>query len=89
MDLKIAIDKIIEELKRAEKIHGGWPEDIIHQAAIVSEEAGELLQGAITYHYTKDLSSKECKKLMKETLLKKEAIHTGAMALRFLINMEE
>lgn len=73
----------IAELVRAEKKHPVWPTDIVHQAAIVAEEAGELLQAANNMlesgdEYGFDLSH-----------IRTEAIQTGAVALRLLINLEE
>jgi hypothetical protein len=72
-----AIEMIIAELRRAEIIHPFWPTDIIHQAATLGEEAGEVLQEANNYVYeggSKDQVVKEC-------------IHTGAMAIRMLVNL--
>jgi len=71
-----AILLIYQELGRAETIHPVWPEDAIHAAAIVSEEAGELVQAANDFIYDSGAKDK----------MQTEAVHTGAMAIRFLIN---
>jgi len=72
-----AIHEIIMELERAEKKHPAWPKDVVHAAAIVNEEAGELIRAALQYQY-EDGESKE---------LVKEAIHTAATCIRFLKNL--
>ena len=68
------IKLIKTELKRAKKIHPVFPDDIVHQAAIVSEEAGEMVQAALNYYY--HTGSIEC--------IEHELIQTGAMVLRML-----
>jgi len=49
-----AIDKILEELARAEKKHPIWPKDIVHAGAIVAEEAGELTRATLNHVYEND-----------------------------------
>lgn len=68
------IAAVFEELKRAEEEYPMWPDDIVHAAAIVGEEAGELIRASIDWYYGRG-NSVECRK---------EAIQTAAMALRFL-----
>lgn len=70
-----ALKKITEELLRARELHPSWPEDSIHQAAIVQEEAGELIRAALQHEFD------DAPKQPMET----EAIQTAAMALRFLL----
>lgn len=72
-----AISQINDELAAAEKKHPTWPTDIIHASAILNEEAGELTQAAIDYHY--DIGSLEA--------IRREAAQVGAMAIRVLINL--
>lgn len=72
-----AVELILAELERAEKLHPHWPVDIIHDAAIVAEESGELIQATLQYKYENGSHYK----------IEQEAIHTGAMAIRFLINL--
>jgi len=78
MNFHEAISLICHELGRAESIHPIWPKDAIHAAAVVSEEAGELVQAANDFVY--DQGSKD--------RMQTEAIHTGAMAIRFLIHKD-
>lgn len=75
-----AVELILAELDRAEKLHSIWPTDKIRAAALVSEESGELVQACNNFEYSYDLES--LRKAMET-----EAIHTGAMAIRFLINL--
>lgn len=70
-----ALKKVSEELVRARDLHPSWPEDSIHQAAIVQEEAGELIRAALQHEFD------DAPKKPMET----EAIQTAAMALRFLL----
>ncbi len=74
-----AIELLLAELDRAQRLHPKWPDDEVHAAAIVAEEAGELIKATLNYYYHNGGRDD----------MRTEAIHTGAMALRFLINMEE
>lgn len=69
-------NQIMDEFTRAKKLHPKWPDDPIHQAAIVAEEAGELLRAAIDVRFFGGDIWK----------MRKEAIQTAAMAVRFLMN---
>ncbi len=79
MKIEIALAQIFSEIDRAEKLHPDWPSNPIHQAAIVTEEAGELLQASLNHNEHKG---------SKKAIIT-EAIHTAASALRFLKNVEE
>lgn len=68
---------IVKEYRRAKEKHQFWPADPIHAAAIVAEESGELIRAALQLGY--EHGSKED--------LQKEAIQTGAMCLRLLLNL--
>jgi len=72
-----AIELIKNELRKAEEKHPLWPVDPIHAAAILAEEAGELVQACIDYTY-KDTDGHKAVT---------EAAQCGAMALRFLIGV--
>ena len=73
-----ALHEILWELGHAEILHPNWPADVIHQAAIVAEEAGELVQAANDHVYKAPCPDR----------LRTEAVQLGAMAIRFLINLE-
>lgn len=67
-------ENILTELKRAEVKIPFWPTDVIHAAAIVNEESGELIRAALQLKYENGNISE----------LKKEAIQCAAMCIRFL-----
>jgi len=79
MNSQKTVDFILAEVKRAENLHPRWPEDIIHAAAIVSEESGELIQAALNHVYFGDDREK----------IRKEAIQTAATCIRLLKNMDD
>ncbi|HEY9362181.1 MAG TPA: hypothetical protein VIQ00_02885 [Chitinophagaceae bacterium] len=70
---------IANELERATEKHPNFPKDKIHAAAIVGEESGELLRSAIQFE----------KEGGRYYDMHDEAIQTGAMAIRFLLNAPE
>ncbi len=74
-----SIGMIVEEVERATSKYPNWPTDIIHAAAIVAEETGELVREAnLAVHEAK--MNDECVK---------GAVQTGAMAVRFLLNYDK
>ena len=73
----LAIDAVIDELRKAEAKHPGWPEDKIHAVAIMIEEAGESMQAAIDCVYSEGDIEK----------LRVELAQTGAMAIRALMHL--
>lgn len=77
MNINDVRTKIGEERERAEKLHPDWPKDIVYRAAIVCEEAGEFLKAVLDYKSNKGSADDVIK----------EAIQTGAMIERFLINV--
>ncbi|OWF73311.1 hypothetical protein B4902_08510 [Yersinia frederiksenii] len=71
--------EIIHEAVRAADIHPKWPTDVVHAVSILTEESGELMKAAIEYHYNNgDIEA-----------VREEAIQTGAMALRVLLNIDK
>lgn len=73
-----AIQKIQEELVKAESKHPFWPTDILHQIAIVNEESGEATRAALQYQNEKG----ELKEVQTEL------IQTAAMCIRMLKNLD-
>lgn len=69
------ISDIMEEVTKASFKFPQWPVDMIHAAAIVAEEAGELSQAALQCTYEGAESDNA----------EKEAIQTACTAIRFLI----
>jgi hypothetical protein len=79
IDTKRWIICILTELDAAKKKHPDWPSDSIHGAAIVAEESGELVRASLNYRYEKG----------RFFDMHKEAIQTGATAIRFLQGLPE
>lgn len=73
-EVQLALFQIAAEFQRAVNKHPNWPTDVIHQAAIVGEESGELIRAALQESYEHGHNDES----------RKEAVQTGAMALRFL-----
>ena len=69
---------IIQELEKAKAKWPAWPTDPIHAASVLSEEAGELVQACNDFCYS-------CGSVDQMEL---EARQVGAMALRFLENID-
>jgi NTP pyrophosphatase (non-canonical NTP hydrolase) len=78
MNTTNAFAAFLLELDRAEKLHPNWPKDIVHQAAILAEEVGELIRSANRVRW-EDADPLECQE---------EAVQVGAMCLRFLRALE-
>jgi NTP pyrophosphatase (non-canonical NTP hydrolase) len=76
------LDDILKELKRAKKKHPNWPDHIVARAAIVGEEAGELIRASLIYKYEIGKNIEESEKVKAD--MRKEAIHTAATCIRFL-----
>jgi hypothetical protein len=51
MVLRHAIQQVVDELGKATQKHPFWPGDVIHQSAIVAEEAGEAVRAALQSVY--------------------------------------
>ena len=79
LDQKRWLCTIIQEYHHAKEKHPDWSNDLIHRAAIVAEECGELVQAALQHHYEGG----------QYYLMHKEAIQTAATCLRFLIEAPE
>lgn len=73
---QMIIDKIMAEVERAEELHPNWPDDLIHAAAIVCEESGELIRAALNHYY----HGEKAEKIYIET------IQVAASAIRLLKN---
>lgn len=67
-----------EYLKAKEK-WPGWPVDPVHAAAVLAEEAGEVIKAALKYCYEDGDGSD----------ITKEAAQVGAMALRMIDNIDK
>jgi len=77
LTVKQALILINTELATAISLYPSWPTDIIHQVAILNEEAGETVKAANNFiHHNGE----------KDEIIK-EAVQTGAMAIRLLMNL--
>lgn len=74
-----AIKLILDELKSAKEKWPKWVNDPIHAAGILNEESGELTQACLDFSYANGSIEQ----------MKKEAVQAGAMAIRFLENIDE
>ena len=73
------VSRIIDEYIRAADLHPEWPSDPVHASAILNEEVGELTKAVLEWVF-QDGDFAE---------LEKEAIQVGAMAVRFLANLDK
>jgi hypothetical protein len=73
-----AIDAILKELERAEKLHPQWPISTLDQVAIMVEEAGETIRAALNYKYHGGSIDE----------VRTELIQTGAMCVRCLKKLQ-
>lgn len=79
MDLPHILKAVEAELAAAESQHPHWPKDLLHQIAIVNEEAGEATRATLQHVY-------EGKTL---AAVQKELFQTAAMCVRMLKNMPD
>lgn len=73
-------NEIVEELNRALEKFPTWPTDPLHALAVLGEEYGELTQAILQLTYEPEKASFED--------VKKEAIQTVAVAIRFVSSLE-
>ena len=74
-----AIELITKELTKAVAKFPEWPVDPIHASQVVQEEAGELGQATLQWAYESG----------NRTSCLNEAIQAGAMAIRFLMHIND
>jgi len=71
--------EVIEEIHRAQEKFPWWPKDVVHAAAIVAEEAGELQKAALQFYYQNG----------GRGAIRKEALQTASMVYRLLFHIEQ
>jgi hypothetical protein len=76
----ITIKDIEAELARATTKFPTWPTDPLHAVNVLAEEVGELHKEVLQMTYEPHLTSGD--------KVRKEAIQTIAMAIRWLVNYE-
>jgi NTP pyrophosphatase (non-canonical NTP hydrolase) len=75
------VEEIFAELERATKKFPTWPTDPLHAIGVLGEEYGELNKEVLQLVYEPQKSSKE--------EVRKEAIQTAAMAIRFAMSLDK
>lgn len=73
------IYEIIAELERAKEKHPNWPWDLLHQIAIINEEAGEATKATLQWKYENG----------SKMNITHELISTAAMCIRMIESMEK
>lgn len=71
---------VYSELKRAIEKFPTWPTDPLHAIAVLGEEFGELTKDVLQMSYEPGKTNAEN--------VRKEAIQTAAMALRFVASLD-
>lgn len=78
--VKPIFDLVLLELESAYKNHPIWPGNHVTGAAIILEEAGELIQSVLDVYWHGLIEEK--------SNMVDEAIQTAAMVVRFLIELD-
>lgn len=78
--------EILAELAKAKKKHPRQPKHVVSRAAIVNEEAGELIQLTIQYKYERKRYTRTPEEW--RALMRKEAIQVAVTAIRFIENLK-
>lgn len=77
----LVLSSVFDELNRAVRKFPTWPTDPLHALAVIGEEFGELTKDVLQMAYEPGKTSAEN--------LRKEAIQTAAMALRFVASLDD
>lgn len=76
-----ALNAVWDELDRALRKFPTWPTDPLHALAVLGEEFGELTKDVLQMAYEPGKTTAEN--------VRKEAIQTAAMALRFVASLDD
>ncbi len=74
------LNAVFSEVERAMRKFPTWPTDPLHALAVLGEEFGELTKEALQLVYEPHKTNM--------TEVRKEAIQTAAMALRFVASLD-
>lgn len=74
------LDQIAAEVARAKLKFPTWPTDPLHAVCVLGEEFGELMKATLEHTYEPEKSS--------AADVRKEAVQTAAMALRFIASLD-
>ncbi|MCA0397300.1 MAG: hypothetical protein LCH51_07835 [Bacteroidetes bacterium] len=80
-----ALDKILKELKASKQITA-WPDHAVAQAGLVANAADFLLNASFRYKYNRKTG--EARDEQIETM-KRHALQTAVMSIRFLENIDQ
>lgn len=80
------INEILTELNRARAKFPTWPDDPIHAAGVILEESGELMRATLQACYEKRGHDPSFTQIAE---VRREAIQTAAMAIRFLLSVDQ
>lgn len=75
------VGSILAEVRRATAKFPTWPTDPLHALAVLGEEFGELMKEVVQLTYEPHKSS--------TAEVRKEAIQTAAMAIRFVLSLND
>lgn len=73
------------ELARTKKKFPNWPDHMVARAAIVGEEAGELIRASLQWKYERGSSMDEQR--LQHNAMVSEAVQTIVTGIRFLENL--
>ena len=82
MSIQNALDDITDELDNAVNKFPTWPTRALDAVAVLNEEVGELNKDILqrTYEPNKGVTKDD---------IRKEAVQTAAMALRFILSLDQ
>ncbi|KAF1697964.1 hypothetical protein CSC62_07400 [Pseudoxanthomonas jiangsuensis] len=80
-DSRSILADVMAELARATAKFPTWPTDPLHAVAVLGEESGELTRAVMQAVYEPHKGGRE--------QVREEAVQTAAMALRFLMSLDE
>lgn len=81
------LDEIFKELRRGKKKFPNFPDHPAAQAAIVSKDAGSLIDACLNWKYQRAPVDSRAYDEQKRAM-KVEAIKVAAMAIRFIENLK-
>lgn len=73
--------EVQQELDKAIAKFPTWPNDPLHAIAVLGEEFGELTKDVLQFTYEPSKTNRDN--------IRKEAIQTAAMAIRFLASLDQ
>jgi hypothetical protein len=84
-DVDVALEDIRQEVSSAEAKFPLWPDDVIHGAAVMAEEAGEAVKAALECVYG---GADPANLPARQAAYRKELLHTAAMCVRAILDID-